>query len=117
MGTRVTVNQTDVRQAVQLFTSFREKKPKRLDVLEIDHPSVVAVIGHIDAIDYTTEHGTKKTLYRHEFAKGSRPLFCVSADGEQLVLIGGRFKFDDRGIVDKTASGADLIPKDHGQEI
>lgn len=114
---KVHVKQTDVRQAVELFTSFREKKPKRLDIVEIDHPSVVAVIGYLDAMDYTTEHGKKVTLYRHEFARGSRPLFCVSADGEQLLLIGGRFQFDDRGIVDKNARGEDIIPDDHGEPI
>ena len=114
---KVTVNSHDVRQAVQIFTSFRERKPKRLSVVDVDIPSVVVMIGHIDALDYTTEHGKKKVLYRHEFAKGSRPLFCVSADGEQLLLIGGRFQFDERGIVDKSATGADIIPPEHGEPI
>lgn len=110
----VKISQSELNSTAELYESFREGKPhNRLQVVRVPMPSVVAGIGHIDALDYTTSHGGKLALYRHEFARGSRPLFCVSPDGKQLLLIGGRYRFDDRGIVDKDSSGKDILNPSH----
>lgn len=63
-------------------------------------PDVLAVIGEIEAIAYNTIREGKKERYIHEFAKKSRPLFCVTPDGKQIVLIGGSYNFTERGIID-----------------
>lgn len=104
-------------QAVDLYTSFREAKPTKLARLKVDIPRVVACMGHTEAIDYRTTHAGKVTLYRHKFAKGSRPLLCVSGDGKQLMLLGGRYEWTDRGIQDEDASGQLIDNPKHGATI
>lgn len=103
--------------AIALYESFREKKPRRLKVIDVDIPTVVACIGHVEAIDYRTTHGKKLALYRHSFAVGSRPLLVVSPDGKCLMLLGGRFKFTERGIVDRDRHGKEIENKKHGRSI
>lgn len=117
MVKKLRVSKAELRAAVSLYESFREKKPKRLDVINFDVPAAVACIGFVEGIDYRTTHGSDVQPYRHLFAKGSRPLLCVSADGRQLLLLGGRYRFTDRGIVDKDANGKEIENKKHGRKI
>jgi hypothetical protein len=111
------MSKSDIKQAVELFESFREKKPKRIKRIVLDVPRAVALIGKVDFIGYTTTHGKKIKRYQHDFAAGSRPTLCISADGLQILLIGGRFRFDERGIVDKDEAGGDIINPEHGKDI
>ena len=103
-----------IKQAVDLYTSFREKKPRKIKRLSVEIPTVVACMGHVEFIGYRTTHGKKLTLYKHDFAPGSRPLLCVSANGRQLMLLGGRYKWTDRGIVDRDAQDREIENADHG---
>lgn len=64
-------------------------------------PDVVAVIGELESVIYSTVRDGVSERYIHDFRKSSRPLLCVTPDGAQLLLIGGRYEFTDRGIVDK----------------
>lgn len=103
-----------IRAAIQLYRDFRERVPKRIRMLDFEVPQAVMVIGHVDEILYTTTHGKKVVSYRHPFQDGSRPLLCASSDGRQLMLFGGRYKFTDRGIVDRDAEGNLVFDPDHG---
>ena len=107
----------ELSQAVTLFKSFREKNPVKLAKLRVTLPKVVACMGHVEAIEYRTTHGRKVTLYKHPFAAGSRPLLCVSANGRQLMLLGGRYKWTDRGIVDRDSKGREIENRKHGKVI
>jgi hypothetical protein len=105
-----------LRQAVALYESFREKKPHHLLTRhKLDTPKIAVCMGKIERLDYTTDHAGKPVYYIHKFAQGSRPLFCVSPNGQQLLLLAGRFKFDRRGIVDKDAHGRSIIPAKHAR--
>ena len=104
-------------QAARLFESFRERPARTLSRLDVKIPRIVAQMGHVEAIDYRTTHGNKVELYRHKFAKGSRPLLCVSADGRQLMLLGGRYEWTDRGIQDEGADGRLIGNPKHGRAI
>lgn len=106
-----------LRQATTLYQSFREASPKKLIRLMVDVPRVCAAIGHVEAVEYRTTHGGKLELYRHDFQKGSRPLLCTSGDGKQLLLLGGHYKFTDRGIVDRDAKGKLIYDPEHGRAI
>jgi hypothetical protein len=106
-----------VQQACDLFVGFREKQPTKVKVVHVSIPSAVMVIGHVDAIDYTTTHGKKTVPYRHEFNDGSRPLLCASSDGKQLLLLGGRFEFEARGIVDIDSKGKKITNHKHGTKL
>ena len=107
----------ELRQAVELYESFREKRPQKLGRATFKLPKVVAVIGHVEGIDYRTTHGKKVTLYHHDFEPGSRPLLCVSSDGRQLMLLGGRYRFTDRGIVDHDHKGNERPDPKHGRYV
>lgn len=111
------LHRKSINAAIDLYKSFREKLPRRIMAVRMRIPKAVAVIGHLEAVDYVTTHGNKATLYRHTFAPGSRPLLCASSDGKQLLLLGGRFKFTDRGIVDRDHKGREIDEPRHGEDI
>jgi hypothetical protein len=114
---KLRIPRRELKAAVQLYESFREKTPRRLDVIEFEVPKVVAVIGHLEALDYRTTHADDTKLYNHKFVPGSRPLLCVSADGRCLLLLGGRYRFTERGIVDRDARGKEVENKKHGKKV
>lgn len=58
-------------------------------------------IGTCDGVLYTTVRDGKTESYIHEFRSRSRPVLAVSADGKNLLILGGRYQFLDTGINDK----------------
>lgn len=91
-----------LKQAARLYQRFTghtdEFEVHR--VLTPDFPKTLVAIGEVVALAYDTVRDGEYQKYIHQFRKGSRPLFCVSPDGKNLVLLGGAYKFTDRGIVD-----------------
>ena len=65
-------------------------------------PRVAVAIGDVDGILYTTVRDGRVEKYIHKFAARDKPLFCVSPDGKQLLMVGGRYNFTERGIVDES---------------
>lgn len=53
-----------------------------------------------DGILYETVRDGKVEHYVHKFKKGARPVLAAGHDGKSLALIGGKFTFTERGIVD-----------------
>lgn len=104
-------NHHDVKKAAKLYAEFREAKPKRGGVIEIDWPKTLTAIGNVRFIGYDTTRRGKTELYKHEFAQGSRPILCADPKNGQLYLVGGRYRFKTgklNGIVDIDASGKDI---------
>jgi hypothetical protein len=95
----------DAHRAVKLFRDFREEAPGRARTVRVERPRAVAVMGSCEFIGYVTTHGGRSHLYIHEFAPGSRPLMTAGAKRNQLVLVGGRYRVTERGIVDLDARG------------
>lgn len=93
--------QKEIIQAIQLYQRFRLSDPKFVDEYDVNYPEVAMLIGHCDAVEYTTRRNGKIEAYRHEFTGKSRPLLCASFDGKQLIFIGGAYDFTDEGIVDR----------------
>jgi hypothetical protein len=92
-----------VNAAADRLQRFTGQKSVRHDVVEIpDLPSEVAVIGPCDGILYTAVRDGKTEQYIHKFRKPDRPLMCVSPDGEQIILVGGNYRFTELGIVDNS---------------
>lgn len=104
-----------LKRAVKLYRDFRDAEAEQITTVSVGLPSAAAVIGHVDFVGYTTTHAGKTVAYKHAFRNGSRPLLCASADGLQLLLIGGRFVFTELGIVDVDSKGRKVIPKNHGK--
>lgn len=59
------------------------------------------VVGPLLALGYETVKDGETLAFMHEFRKSSRPLLAASHDGKQLRIVGGRFQFTNRGIVDR----------------
>lgn len=92
---------SEVKKAALLRERFTGEDTTPLGVFEVPPtPSVVAVIGECDGILYTTVRDGRTERYIHEFKSKDKPLFCVDPEGRQILLIGGRYVFTDRGIVD-----------------
>jgi hypothetical protein len=63
-------------------------------------PKAGAKIGLCDGLMYETVRDGKVEHYIHKFKKSARPTLVASSNGKQLLLIGGKFAFTERGIVD-----------------
>lgn len=93
------MNRRNVRKGARLFERFNEFPASRVDTITIrDQDAELVLIGEITSIGYLARDGKE---YEHRFRKSSAPKLAVSADGRQLYLIKGRYRFTGRGIVDQ----------------
>lgn len=94
----------DDTKAARRIERFTGHDPEELGIVE--YPDLdgvaVAVVGRCDGVLYSTTRDGKAEKYIHEFAPADAPMLAVTADGRQLLLIGGRYLFGSRGIVDKS---------------
>ena len=97
-----------VKKSAELYRKFREREPRIARSVTLRLPRAVMVMGYVDAIMYSTTHGSKAARYKHTFARGSKPLLCAAPGRNQLYLIGGRYHVTDRGIVDLTPRGREI---------
>ena len=89
-------------QAQKLFADFTGEEAQRGDIVKKPIvPDVLTRIGECDAICYTTIRDGVRERYIHEFSKSARPVFAVAPDGSAIFLIGGKYNFTERGIIDK----------------
>lgn len=92
-----------IRKAAQLYEDFSGHEAEEIGTVKIsENPKVAIAVGEIEAIIYNTVRDGVKERYIHKFKASARPLFCVSFDGKQLLLVGGEYDFTERGIVDRT---------------
>lgn len=94
----------DIRRAGRLFERFTGHDANecyRVNGLPAQ-PKVVSVIGELDAVLYTTMRDGRVEKYIHKFAATDKPLLCVSPTGRQIILVGGKYRFTERGIVDNS---------------
>jgi len=88
----------DYRQGVELYRRFNEADPEHIDKIILPEYDYLVKIGDCTDIAYLAHDGKN---YLHSFKVKSRPELAVTPNGTHLVLFGGRFKFTDRGIVDR----------------
>lgn len=99
-ATKLPAKTADVRGAARRYMDFTGHAPGVVGEVNIKIPKAVAVIGSCDGILYTTVRDGKTERYIHEFKKADAPTFTVTPDGKGIFLIGGRYDFTERGIVD-----------------
>jgi hypothetical protein len=90
-----------MKEAIERYKEFTGMEPEFYDAWQVNHPEVGFVVGTLDAVLYTTVRDGITESYQHKFKKNSQPLLCSTHDGKQLVIVGGRYRFTNRGIVDK----------------
>jgi|WetSurMetagenome_2_1015567.scaffolds.fasta_scaffold550711_2 hypothetical protein len=93
---------TQIRKAKQLYKDFSGHEGDEFEyVKKPEFPDAVIVIGELEAVIYSTVRDDEHERYIHKFRQESRALLCISPDGDQLFIVGGKYQFTDRGIVDK----------------
>lgn len=90
-----------VSKAARLYERFSGHEARAVDRIDFRVPSSAVVVGMCDGILYTTRRDGKQEAYIHRFKGSAKPLFAVSPDGRQIIFIGGRYRFTERGIVDQ----------------
>lgn len=94
---------SQAQRAALLYERFTGHDAEVIDKVTVPPlPEAVAIIGECDAVLYTTVRDGKTEKYIHEFAAKDKPLLCASPDGRQLLFVGGRYLFTERGIVDRS---------------
>ena len=88
------------RAAARRFARFTGHDAERAVSIEIDLPRAALYVGPVLAIEYETVRDGKAERYRHKFSSRAAPILAASDDGRQLLLLQGRFRFTERGIVD-----------------
>ena len=83
-----------------LYENFSGHSSEFLDKVQFPVPDVALKIGQCDGVLYTTVRDGKTEHYLHKFKAKSRPLLVTTFDGTQLLMIGGSFRFTERGIID-----------------
>lgn len=92
---------SDLQRAADLYERFTGHKAEVIGAVDVPPvPKTAMVIGECDGVLYTTVRDGKTERYIHEFAHGDKPLLCVTPDGKQMLFVGGRYVFTERGIVD-----------------
>jgi hypothetical protein len=94
----------DYRKAVRLYSDFHGENPRHEEDWTVVVPGTALEVGKVTGILYKTRVDGRQQEFMHEFTGNSRPTLAASSDGRQLLLLGGDYKFTDRGIVDGTVS-------------
>lgn len=90
----------NLRKAAKLYADFTGAEEYEIVEIPVKTlPREGLVFGECLVIGYKSMRDGKP--YVHEFRASSRPLLAASHDGKQVVIVGGRYAFTDRGIVDK----------------
>lgn len=98
-----------IRQARHLYEKFTGHQAKPVPcMVDVDGQEVYINIGRMDAVEYTTTRDGKSESYRHRFHPRSRPQLLASHDGKHARIVGGQFKFTERGFVDHDENDAPI---------
>lgn len=90
-----------IREAIKLQEKFSGNAGHIETIKMPSLPSVGLVIGPLTMIGYSTVENGRVKEYLHQFRPTSRPALVASHDGKSLLIVGGQFRFTERGIVDK----------------
>ena len=90
-----------ISRAADLYERFSGHGAEEIGRVRVNPlPRVGVAIGEVDGILYTTTRDGVVEQYIHKFRRRDKPLFVVAPDGKALFLVGGRYTFTERGIVD-----------------
>lgn len=89
-----------VKEAANLFEDFTGHQAGHVTKTKIHIPGAALQFGLCDGIMYETIRDGKTEHYCHKFKKSARPLLAAGSDGKSLHLVGGNYRFTNRGIVD-----------------
>ena len=84
--------------ASRRFKDFHGRSPKGTEVARVvqDAPEETLLVGDLYGIMYKVR-GTREP-YLHRFGRPKGQV-RVSADGKQIYIVGGNYRFTDRGFI------------------
>lgn len=95
------LDQNAVEKAARRFSRFTGHRADKLEMLPFPgKPRAGLAVGPVLMVGYSAMRDGKRENYLHKFATHARPMLVASDDGKSLHLIGGRYTFTERGIVD-----------------
>jgi hypothetical protein len=86
--------------AARRLKRFSGHDAKRVQKVNYEIPDTALLVGPCLGIMYETVRDGVREQYVHRFRRNSRPHLAASHDGKFLILLGGAYRFTDRGIVD-----------------
>jgi hypothetical protein len=89
-----------LKRASKLFEEFTGHDADSIETIEFPDYDTVIAVGELSGVMYDAVRDGELEHYIHEFDKTCRPLLCVSHDGKQLYIVGGRYTFKETGIND-----------------
>lgn len=91
-------------RAADFYEAFHwGRKPKSARMVELPtQPRALTELGRVEAITYSTRKGKEFAHWEHAFGEegGEKPVLAVDPETEQLHIVGGDYRVEDRGIVD-----------------
>ena len=88
-------------EARKLYEDFTGESVNSVDKVSVPVIKHAIAIGEMDGIMYTTRRDGEIEHYIHKFKKSARPTLAVSSNGKNVLILGGRFKFTERGFIDQ----------------
>lgn len=94
------MNRSRINQAARRLKRFTGHEARHVQTVSVEVPDTALHIGPCLGIMYETVRDDERIQYVHRFRKNSRPHLAASHDGKFLILLGGAYRFTERGIVD-----------------
>jgi hypothetical protein len=89
-----------IKEAIENFEKFTGHTPEFIDKNDLPKFDVGFKVGMCDGVLYTTVRDGRTEQYIHKFKQRARPILASNYDGSFIALLGGHYKFTERGIVD-----------------
>lgn len=101
-GYRSAVDQyaRELDQADDLLNAFAGRSGREVLAVKNKPVKTGLVVGNLLGVMYETTRDGQKEKYCHEFRKKSRPLLIADFDGSRIDIVGGRYRFTEKGIED-----------------
>lgn len=82
-----------------LFKAFHDREPtaRELAILKQKAPEETLEVGTLYGLMYKVREERKP--YLHMFGPSARPLVFVNGSGRQVYIVGGKYRFTDRGFI------------------
>lgn len=99
------MNRLRIAAAARRLRDFTGHEARRVETVTFEVPDTALNVGRCIGIMYETVRDGERQQYVHRFRRNSRPHLAASHDGKTLILLGGAYRFTERGIVDTGKSG------------
>lgn len=88
-----------ITQATRLFRAYFDRDPQGDEISRVAMrgPDDALAIGPLYGLIYHSEIERKPFI--HKFKASDRPLLLVSSDGRQIYVLGGGYRFTERGFI------------------